>query len=239
MRNRIAIFGLTGDPFTIAHRDICKQAIDTLQIGKLYVIPTVVDYHRKGKERWLTDVQRVYCMEKMLSTLGNEYTEEYEIDTHELMLKSLCENDPRLYNEIIKPRRFIHTLLDFKCRLANEYGVLEPPEIVLIIGSDELRMFQSWHRWDAVSDNINYLVVVNGRDNTELKIPVPIEIKFRGRLMTMELSESYLYNVSATAIRHWYKNDGLKDYLADVKKLDNGEIDWFTIPWINKKKEES
>ena len=234
MHNRIAIFGLTGDPFTIAHRDICKRAIDTLQIDKLYVIPTVVDYHRKGKERWLTDLQRVYCMEKMLWTLGNEYREKYEIDTHELMLKSMCENDIGLYNEIIKPRRFIHTLLDFKCRLAKEYDVLEPPEIVLIIGSDELHMFQSWHRWDAVSNNINYLVVVNGRDNTELEIPVPIEIKFRGRLMTMELSESYLYNVSATAVRHWYKNDGLKEYLDDVKKLDDGELDWLTIPWINK-----
>ena len=103
MHNRIAIFGLTGDPFTIAHRDICKQAMDTLKIDKLYVIPTVVDYHRKDKERWLTDLQRVYCIEKMLWTLGNEYREKYEIDTHELMLKSLCENDTRLYNEIIKP----------------------------------------------------------------------------------------------------------------------------------------
>lgn len=237
MHNRIAIFGLTGDPFTIAHRDICKQAMDTLQIDKLYVIPTVVDYHRDGKERWLTDMQRVYCMEKMLWSLGSEYIGKYEIDTHELMLKSMCENDLRLYNEIIKPRRFIHTLLDFKCRLAKKYGVLEPPEIVLIIGSDELRMFQSWHRWDAIVAKINYFTVV--RRNEEEELIIPVEIKSLGRLMTMELSEEYLYNVSATAVRQCYKNDGLKDYLDDVKKLDNGELDWLTIPWINKKNVES
>ena len=214
--NRVAIFGLTGDPFTIAHRDICKQAIDKLDINKLYVIPTVVDYHRSGKDRWLTDLQRVYCMEKMLLMLGDEYIGKYEIDTHELMLKSLCENDIMLFNEVIKPRRFIHTLLDFKSRIAMMNDVLAPPEILLIIGSDELRIFHSWHRWDAVADNINFLVVVNGRNGEELKIPAPVEIKFRNRIMTLGLSNDSLYDVSATAIRKWYRNAGLDEYLSDV-----------------------
>lgn len=234
MHNRIAIFGLTGDPFTIAHRDICKQAMDTLQIDKLYIIPTVVDYHRKGKERWLTDLQRVYCMEKMLWTLGNEYREKYEIDTHELMLKSMCVNDTALYDEMIKHRRFIHTLFDFKARMAKMNDVLEPPEIILIIGSDELKMFPSWHRWELILDNINYLVVVNGRDGEDVTIPSLIDIKMRGRIMTMELSANYLYNVSASAIRHWYRNDSLDDYLYDVKQIDSGELDWITVPWIVK-----
>ena len=236
MCNRIAIFGLTGDPFTIAHRDICKQAIDTLQLHKLYVIPTVVDYHRKGKERWLTDLQKVFCMEKMLLTLGSSYVGRYEIDTHELMLKSMCENDVALFNEVIKPRRFIHTLLDFKARQEKINDVLAPQEIVLIIGSDELRMFQSWHRWDAVLSNINSLVVVNGRDGEESSIPIPIDVKMRGKIMTMYLSNRYLCGVSATAVREFYRNKGLDEYIADVKKIDSGAIDWTEVPWIEEKR---
>ena len=46
----VAVFGLTGDPFTVAHRAICKRAMDELPIDKLYVIPTIVNYHRKDKE---------------------------------------------------------------------------------------------------------------------------------------------------------------------------------------------
>ena len=234
--HRIAIFGLTGDPFTIAHRDICKRAIDALNIDKLYVIPTVVDYHRKGKERWLTDLQKVFCMEKLLLTLGSSYVGRYEIDTHELMLKSMCENDVALFNEVIKPRRFIHTLLDFKARQANVNDVLAPQEIVLIIGSDELRMFQSWHRWDAVLSNINSLLVVNRRDGEESAIPIPIDVKMRGKIMTMYLSNRYLCGVSATAVREFYRNKGLDEYIADVNKIDSGAIDWTEVPWIEEKR---
>lgn len=38
MCSRIAIFGLTGDPFTVAHREICRLAMKELPIHKLYVI---------------------------------------------------------------------------------------------------------------------------------------------------------------------------------------------------------
>ena len=232
MTNRIAIFGLTGDPFTIAHRDICKQAIDTLNIDKLYVIPTVVSYHREGKERWLTDPQRLYCMKQMLFSIGIGYYERCEIDDYELRLKNLYSRHESLYSEFIDKRRFIHTLLEFKAR---HY---EPSqEVLLIIGTDELKIFQSWYMWESVLENIACLVVVNGRYGEEAGIPFPIMEKMQGRVVSMPLSKSYLYNVSASAVRHWYRNDKLADYLDDVKKIDSYQMDWITVPWIAKKKE--
>lgn len=235
MYNRIAIFGLTGDPFTIAHRDICKQAINTLNIDKLYVIPTIVDYHRKGKDKWLTDPQRLHCMKQMLFSMGIGYYERCEIDAFELRLKNYCIANSVLEEELVKRRRFIHTLLDFKAR----YGIGFEPEIYMIIGSDELKNFQTWHEWQSILDNITCLVVVNGRDGEEVAIPSAIYDKMGGmdRIRTMELSKSYLYNVSASAVRHWYRNDKLEDYLDDVRKIDSYEMDWITVPWIAKKKE--
>lgn len=227
--NRVAIFGLTGDPFTIAHRDICKQAMDTLDIDRLYVIPTVVDYHRKSKSRWLNDIERVECMMRLLQSIGPDYVGRYFVDTNELSLKTLCKGKASLYDEVIKRRRFIHTLLDFKVHHCDTL-----PEIFLIIGADELQKFPSWHLWDCVLDNITYLAVVNGRDGKEVSVPALVKAKMEGRMKNLDLSKSYLYNVSATAIRHWYRNDSLAEYLEDVRKLDSGEMDWLACPWIRK-----
>lgn len=235
MTNRIAIFGLTGDPFTIAHRDICKQAIDTLKLKKLYVIPTIVEYHRAGKDRWLNDSQRIECAEQMLWMLGPKYGKKIELDTSEIKLKSLCMANTPLDEEVVKRRRFIHTLLDFKVR----HNIDGDTSLYMIIGADELKIFQTWHEWESILDNIDCLVVVKGRQGDEdVQVPSDIMHRMHGRVEELELSKSYLYGVSATMVRHWYCNDDLKEYLYDVKQIDAGEHDWITVPWITKKRSE-
>ena len=233
--SRVAIFGGTFDPFTVAHRDICKQAMDKLDIDKLFVIPTVVDYHRKGKKRWLTDLQRLMCIDEMLWSLGSMYNDRYTIYAKELAMKSMCENDPRLYREVIKTRRFIHTLLDFKSSMVRTDEVFYMPDISLIIGSDELRAFMTWYRWDAVLENIDYLVVVNGRDGEQLRIPPPVEIKMRGKVMQMELSDKSLYRISASKIRERMHGGGAEEYFRSVQELDAvrttlEELGWVDVP---------
>ena len=233
--NRIGIFGLTGDPFTIAHRDICKQAMDNLDIDKLYIIPTVVNYHRKGKELWLTDLQKVYCMENMLWHLGSRYNGEYEIDTHELILKNLCNNDQSLYTEIIKPRRFIHTLLDFKSRMANKNDVDGGYKITLILGSDELRIFQSWHRWDAIINNIDSLAIVDGRNGEMVDVSAPVQIKLRGKVQHLSLSTEWMYRISASKIRDRYRDVrcGFSEYLKDLKEYDYERATPQELGWLD------
>lgn len=230
MSNRIAIFGLTGDPFTIAHRDICKQALETLHLEKLYVIPTIVDYHRKGKERWLTDLERVHCMKEMLFSMGIGYYARCEIDAYELRLKNLCRNTPSLYTEVIKKRRFIHTLLDFKAR-----HFYPRQEIIMIIGADELKMFPRWYRWDSVLDNVTHLCVVNGRDEETVPIPTLVKAKMKENIITMPLSREYLCRISASLVRECYRNRKLEDYLLDVRKIDSYETNVQDVPWIVEK----
>ena len=238
MHNRIAIFGLTGDPFTIAHRDICKQAIDTLRLQKLYVIPTVVEYHRKGKERWLTDHQRLTCAEEMLWTLGPRYGKKIELDDSELRLKSLCMANTPLDEEVVKRRRFIHTLLDFKVRHNVDGDTL----LYMIIGQDELYRFDTWYEWEFILDNIDSLAVIGRNQDAEIDVPSRIfdkihdNDKMHGHVEKLSLSKSYLYGVSASAVRDYHQKGSLDDYLDYVDMVDLGEIDWKTVPWIEKRR---
>lgn len=214
----VAIFGGTFDPFTIAHREICRVAIDRLPIDMLYVIPTVVDYHREGKERWLMDGERVRCTRQMLWSLGEDYLRCWKIDNHELVLKSICEcTDERtgsnLCDEIVAERRFLHTLLDFKCRTDMF------TQIILILGADSLKNLPTWYKWREVCANINAIAVVNGRDGEIVEVPKEVEAA-GPEIINLELPNAELMNVSASKVRAQFRDKGLEPYFASVVEYD-------------------
>ena len=59
MTHKVGIFGGTFDPFTEAHLAIVKAAIDQKLVDEVHIIPTIVDYHRNGKDRWLSNYDRL------------------------------------------------------------------------------------------------------------------------------------------------------------------------------------
>ena len=232
-KRTVAVFGLTGDPFTVAHREICKKAINALPIDKLYVIPTVVDYHRKGKNRWLSDGERLECMRYMLWSLGDYYLGKWEIDRHEIDLKWLCGYADEfvhsgLTDEIISKRRFIHTLLDFKSRI----GMFT--QIMLILGTDSLKNLTSWYRWKEVCYSISSLVVVNGRDGETIAIPPEVKSVIGGRYCNLPLKNEDMLKVSASKVRNaCLKNRYTLDMYRDcVEDFDNGRISLRDLGWI-------
>lgn len=237
----IAVFGLTGDPFTIAHRQICKQAMDKLPIDKLYVIPTIVDYHRKGKETWLNDGERLECMKGMLWSLGHDYLGKWEIDRHEIDLRCMCEFtdedvklglgdqiENSLCSEIVAKRRFIHTLLDLKTRI----GMFT--QIMLILGTDSLKNLTTWHRWRDVCYNISSLVVINGRDGEQIDVPPEVREVIGSRYCNLPMGKEELLKVSASKVRSECKEDYLtvSSYLKTVKDYDQGRISLKTLGWV-------
>lgn len=241
---RVAIFGGTFDPFTVAHRAICKQAMDEIPIDKLYVIPTVVSYHREGKDRWLCDADRVKVIRHMLWSLGEQYIGKWDVDTDELELKALCEKsdeqnnrgrDDRLYDSIIEPRRFVHTLLDFKTRLGQD------TKIDLILGTDSARNFNTWYHWGDVAANVSAFVIVQGRDGKEVKtMPFEVARKLHRKSgvpsCCMDIPEEF-QDISASKIRKLIKHGyyTVDDYLAELKSFDNGEKSLKRLGWTEKK----
>lgn len=228
MHNRIAIFGLTGDPFTVAHREICRKAMDELPIDKLYVIPTVVTYHREGKERCLDDWDRLMCMKHMLWSLGPKYLGMWEIDEHEVDLKLLCQDSDELYDEFIQNRRFIHTLLDFRCRVGTDLL------ITLILGTDEAANFKKWYRYKDILDNIDSMCIIDGRDGGGADVIHRMKLEGVDVIPLMMMSDLNLYKVSASNIRATFK-DGRYDhklYCDQVAAYDRGEKTLEELKWI-------
>lgn len=226
----VAVFGLTGDPFTVAHRAICKQAMDKLPIDKLYVIPTIVSYHRKDKEPWLDDYERLQCAKDMLWSLGPDYLGKWEVDRHELDLKYLVGDidlGKDLSEQVVAQRRFLHTLLDFRCRI----GMFK--QVMLILGTDSLKNLPTWYRWRDVCAKISGLVVVNGRDGEEIEIPEEVRTTGR-RCCNLPLEDDELLKVSASKVRAACQKNGdnADTYFETVKDYDQGKISLKELGWI-------
>lgn len=240
---RVAILGGYVDPFTVAHREIAKIAMDMFHIDKLYVIPSVDDYHRKGKTKLLTDEERIKCIEKMLWTLGSEYKEKWEVDTNEIDLKKICEfidkpnpmtfehDNIGIYEEIIHKRSFVHTLLDYILKNPNDV-------VGIVIGSDSLKNLTTWYKWQAVCKLSNYIYVVQGREG----IDIPDDVKniiSPDRIRAFNLSKEEYNFISASKVRERYygrkyvrKDDLLNVYMNDVFRLDNNQVNIYDLGWI-------
>ena len=235
----VAVFGCTADPFTVAHRDICMRSMDELSIDKLYVIPTVVDYHREGKKRWLSDTDRVYCIKHMLMSLGPKYLGKWEIYEREINLKAVCRYRDELRSGrpmvllsdlIIKPRRFLHTLLDLKA----EVGVAT--RVLLILGSDSVRDFRKWYQWREVGKLASGIVMIEDREGEKFN-PQGIAKAINRRITPMELSCSEYKYVSASNVRSQYADWGnLDDYIGDMILFDSGRKSLEELGWIRTKK---
>lgn len=137
---RYGVFGGTFDPFTPAHYEMVVKCLNSDEVDKVIVLPTVVDYYRKGKtvlfnveqkkeiiEHWFADVDRVIDHTKEVIIDFREYNVTLKKPEHE-----------------IKSRRYLHMLED----VMSTYG--KNNEYFTIIGGDSLENFQSWYMWQDI-----------------------------------------------------------------------------------------
>ena len=131
----IAIFGCTADPFTIAHRAIVEEIINQNIADQVVIVPTMVSWHRKGKQRWLNDDERVKVIEEMMkcSTIGyNKWT----LDSGEISAYYSFDDDASRA-AWLRRRRFIDKLITMK----NYYRGYK---LKVVIGHDEFSIFKQW-----------------------------------------------------------------------------------------------
>jgi nicotinic acid mononucleotide adenylyltransferase/ADP-ribose pyrophosphatase YjhB (NUDIX family) len=213
---RYAIFGGTFDPFTIAHRAIVKGALDLKDfngkpfIDKLFVAPTIVDYHRVGKKPWLNDDQKLEVINAILNDL--EYGIDWELWLDDFRLKKLCKTDAAK-REFVDKHRFINTLLSFKAAMCHN----PDDEVYVIIGSDSFFNFKQWYMHNKILEQAK-LIVVPGRYKDDEDRIAKMDIPF-SRIIRIDES---LNDMSGSAMRCKYeamsfsKLDAFKFYMKEV-----------------------
>ena len=163
MTKKIGIFGGTFDPFTLAHREIVKQALEKKLVDCVYVCPTVVTWHRKEYKPWLKDNEKLQVIRALLKDeLLSGKVHIYEDD---LRLKSLCNGDKVLEEKLAKEHRFIDTLLKIK----SSFKYPEDIGFYPVVGSDEYALLPKWTAFKSVLRQSDGIVVAvcedgNGRD---------------------------------------------------------------------------
>ena len=208
---KYAIFGGTFDPFTKAHEAIVNKLLDEQLVNDVIIAPSITNWYR-NKSVWLDDKQRLdlcetaaeFIYEKRIKKCHNIEDPNYQ-DGHIAVWgrdinKKLSIPEGQIRDEFCKSRHFIDTLLDFRFY----YGIKSVDTVYVVIGSDQLKFFKQWHRWEDIL-KLAKLIVVNGRNGEQ----VDSDIKH----IDITIAEEFK-DFSATAIRAEYCNkpDGYKQY---------------------------
>ena len=158
-RKRIGIFGCSADPFTLAHREIVKEALEQNLVDAVIIAPTIVDYHRGDKLPWLSTTEKLCIIRALTEDLDRVY-----IDSTELNRKDLIQLSPELQEHAVKSWRFIDTLLRIKLEYLNTPGP-KNKDFYPIIGGDSLDNFKTWFAWkDILKQSAGLIAVDSGID---------------------------------------------------------------------------
>lgn len=211
MNEKIGIFGCTADPFTLAHREIVKQVLKQNVVNAVVIVPTIVDWHRAGKTKWLDSEQKVDVAVALTRGLGLVY-----VDDTELRRREICAGNPDLEEHSVRSWRFVDTLVRIMLDKATDSQEFWP-----IIGSDELLNFKNWFAWKDILRLSGGIVAVVGRNSEDFDEKKFLEEnpEFDGKLKTIKIDEKFA-DTSASSIRENYKNKTPDEYIDDM----NAEI---------------
>ena len=221
---KYGVFGGTFDPFTIAHYAIVKEVLDRKLVDKVIILPSIVDWHRKGKTEWLGYLQKVRIFQAafddeatVLDLFDLTETDKSGADTYDTDIivdfsEFLCDNESRGRN-----RRYVNMLSD----VINRYGV--DNEYFTIIGSDSYASLPTWSRYKAIT-GMGKLIVVDGRCGSDLSDSVRSDPDV---LSVVEIDKKFS-NVSASKIRERYESFGeecgVRKYISELKdQIDEHE----------------
>lgn len=161
---KIGVFGCTADPFTPAHGEIVKQALEQHLVDKVLIAPTIVTWHRADKKPWLTDAEKMEVISKFIEV--SSLSSLVSVWTRDLRLKARCQGNSGLEKRFVESRRFIDTLMDIKLIHSGD-------EISVIIGTDSWEHFKEWSSWKEIASLASKILVADGRAGSRKFMPDP------------------------------------------------------------------
>ena len=122
-RRRIGLLGGTFDPIHVGHLALARAARDALRLDEVRLLPTGRSWQKAG--------------------VVADATQRLE------MVRLALQGEPGLVADERETRRggpsyTVDTLAELRAELGPE------PALVLLLGSDQLRNLNTWHRWQAL-----------------------------------------------------------------------------------------
>lgn len=192
---KIAIYGGSFNPPHLGHEEVVKTILKELDVDKLLIIPDYLPPHKELSADAPSPEQR---LEMCRIAFG-------DIDGTEVSDMEILRGGRSYTSETLS-------------RLREEYA---DSEFYLVVGSDMLLSFKTWHEYEYILDNCHLAVVTRtGDDTDELKeallgdsqiiehIPVVVSsTDIRENIdMNKEFLDEKVYNYIKE--NHLYENDG-------------------------------
>jgi nicotinate-nucleotide adenylyltransferase len=135
---KIAVFGGSFDPPHLGHQEIVKEALNTLHVEKLFIVPTYLNPFKTSfdanEELRLSWLKTLFEHEKKVEVLDFEVKQKRAVPTIETI-------------EYLQKNNHIDTTY-------------------LIIGADNYKNIHKWHRYDELKSLVEFVVAT--RDNANL-----------------------------------------------------------------------
>ncbi len=198
----IAIFGGSFDPPHCGHEEIVFKALESLHVEKLFIVPTHLNPFKK--EFFAPSQMRLAWLKKLFT----------------------CKKIEVLDFEV-KQKKQVATIKTVEY-LKSRYSL---GKIYLIIGADNLKSLEHWHRYNELKNMVEF--VVASRDETilpkELK-KLPINVKISSSKLRSNMNKSFIPNQIEDEIEEYYTRKIMKNRIENIvnildsKKAENIQI---------------
>ena len=199
---RYVLFGGTFDPWTPAHEEIVRMALEKYPDHHIVIIPTSVTWHRKGKTKLYTLDERVAIIRRRIELNGWD-RDDASTRRHQVAVLDDEIRFAKRYPYV--ERGFIDTLSLFA---SNAESRSESFDIKFIVGSDEWRIFDKWKSHEDVLRIASPVVVLRKGDKPPEDIQTPEGI--------LEIDGKFA-DVSATEIRKLVAPESYYRYCEDPR----------------------
>jgi nicotinate-nucleotide adenylyltransferase len=176
---KIAIFGGSFDPIHVGHESIVYSALETLDIDKLFIIPTFLN---PFKEKFFAPATlRLKWLKKLFNSSKIEVLD-YEV----------------------KQKKKIPTIQTVKY-LKNNYDL---EKIYLIIGADNLASLDSWYCYSELKDMVEFVIASRDETNLpkELK-KLAINAKISSSELRSKMDTTFIPHKIKKEIEEFYNKE--------------------------------
>lgn len=187
---KIAVFGGAFNPVHKGHINLCLECNKVFNFDKILLIPTNIPPH-KSADNLASNEDRLSMLKLAIKT--NSLFDVSDIEYH-------LEGTSYTYK----------TILELKKLYKNA-------DLYLIVGSDMLRMFDKWYKYEELLDEVT--LVVGAREKSEYDELIKIKEKLVNN-KKIEIININVISLSSTQIRESInKNQNISDLIdKDVEK---------------------